>query len=124
MTGATAIEMRAQHDKDNLAAGPRLYWYPPLLSARSKFSPYLCVEGDYITFKGTLSKGNGWGGGAFAGIEYSLSRSFSLQIDTGGLYLDLRDTGTSITENDFEFTLNFGVNFYIKSGKSQLPEVP
>ncbi len=120
LSGKTALEVRAQDDKGNLAAGARLYRYPTLFTVDSKFKPYLCAEADYISFKGTSSKGNGWAGGAFAGVEYALSRSFSLQFDTGGLYLALKDRNTSLTENDFEFTLNFGVNFYIKSDYSRV----
>ena len=124
-SGKMALEGRVQDGGGNLAVGPRLYlFYPGLFSARSKFSPYLCAEADYISFKGTPSKGNGYGGGAFAGVEYSLNQSFSMQIDTGGLYLALKDKSTSLSQNDLEFTLNFGVNYYFKSGNSQLPEVP
>jgi len=118
LSGKTALEVRVQDDGGNLAAGARLYRYPALFPADSKFRPYLCAEGDYISFKGSSSKGSGWAGGGFAGIEYSLSRFFSLQMDTGGLYLALKDKSTSLTDNDFQFTLNFGVNFYIKSSGS------
>jgi hypothetical protein len=124
LSGEMALEGRAQYDKDNLAAGARLYWYPMLLvpdatrgrlrPADSRFSPYLCAEGDYVSFKGSASKGTGFSAGAFAGIEYSLSRSFSLQIDAGGAYISLRDQDTSLTQNGFGFALNFGVNFYIR----------
>jgi hypothetical protein len=116
LSGKTAVEARAQADNGNLALGPRLYRYPALFAAASRFRPYLCMEVDYVSSKGEYSKGKGWGVGPFAGIEYSLSRHFSLQIDTGGLFLALKDRSTSLTEDDFEFTLNFGVNFYFKSG--------
>ena len=116
LSDKTAIEGRAQYDKDASVAGARLYWYPPLLPAGSKFSPYLCAEGGYGSFKSVVTKGAGFAGGAFGGIEYSLSRSFSLQMDAGGEYISLKDKGASVTQNELEFILNFGVNFYIKSG--------
>ena len=122
-----ALEGRLQDDGGNLAVGPRLYfYYPALFPARSRFSPYLCVESDYVAYKGSSTKGNGYAVGIFAGVEYSLSNSFSMQIDTGGLYLALKDKTDSgfAYENDLGFTINFGVNYYFKSGNSQLPEVP
>ena len=107
-----AIEGGAQFAKKDLVAGPRLYWYPRLLSADSKLSPYLCAEGDYVSFKGAVTNGTGLAGGAFAGIEYSLSRTFSLQIDAGGEYFSVKDKGTSLAQTGLEFILEFGVNFY------------
>jgi len=124
LSGKSALEGRAQDDGHNLDAGARLYWYPMRFSGGSRFSPYLCAEGDYVSFKGPAAKGSGWAGGAFAGLEYSLSQYFSLQMDTGGLFLALRDKGTGLVENDIEFTLNLGVNFYIKSGNNGFLEAP
>ena len=124
LSDQTAIEGRAQYDKKNFVAGPRLYWYPPLFPAGGKFSPYLCAEGDYVSFKDSSTKGSGWAGGAFAGVEYSLSRAFSLQMDTGVNYFSIKDKGTALTQNELEFALNFGVNFYIGSIGSEKTPAP
>ena len=116
LSGKTALEGRAQDDGHNLAAGGRLYWYPMNLSVDNKFWPYLCAEGDYVSFKGTSSRGTGWAGGAFAGIEFFMARSFSLQFDAGGAYMALKDKATAVIEDNVSFTLNFGVNLYFTSG--------
>ena len=122
LSDRTALEGRAQLNKGNLIAGPRLYWYPPLLPADGKFSPYLCAEGDYVSFKDAAVNGRGWAAGAFAGIEYSLGRSFSLQVDTGGGYFSIKDKGAPLTQNGLEFILDFGVNYYLLSGAPSMRE--
>lgn len=118
LSDETAAEIRTQYDKNDLITGSRFYWYPPF-TADPKFSPYLCAEGDYLSFKNTSTNGNGFSGGAFAGIEYSLNSSFSLQMDMGGEYFSIKDKVDSLTQTGLEFILNFGINFYIKTGAAR-----
>jgi hypothetical protein len=113
LSGKTAVEGRMQYEKNALSAGARYYWYPPLLPAGSRFNPYLGGEADYVSFKGATTDGSGWSGGAFAGIEYPVSRSFSVQADLGGQYFSVKDKGSGLTQGGLEFVLNFGVNYYV-----------
>lgn len=122
LTDKTAMEARAQYDGNNLAGGGRLYHYPAILGADSRFNPYLGVDGYYVSFKGASSKGSGYSAGAFAGIEYSLSRSFAMQLDVGGSYLSLKDRASSLTQSGIEFVFNLGINFYLKNRDSQVPQ--
>ncbi|MEK9145526.1 MAG: hypothetical protein AAB339_07955, partial [Elusimicrobiota bacterium] len=114
LSDQTAVEGRAQFNGGNQTAGARIYWYPTAFRAGGRFSPYLCAEGDHVSFKGESSTGAGWAGGAFGGIEYSLSRAFSLQFDIGTAYFAITDKGTALTQKEVEFVLNLGVNWYLK----------
>ncbi|MCM2266447.1 MAG: hypothetical protein NDI60_01585 [Elusimicrobiales bacterium] len=96
--------------------GLRYYHYPASLRSGA-FSPYAAIEADYLSFKGEYSKGKGWGGGLYAGVEYRLGRRFSLQADTGIMYVSVRDKGTSLTESGLEFLVNLGFNVYFGGGR-------
>ncbi|MFI5362155.1 MAG: hypothetical protein ACHQ49_09320 [Elusimicrobiota bacterium] len=112
-SGQSALETRTQFQKNEFSIGSRVYWYPAFLAA-GKFFPYLCPEIDFVAFKTASLSGSGLAAGGFAGIEYALSRSFALQTDVGGEYFSVKEKGASITQNDLEFILNFGVNYYFK----------
>lgn len=110
---STAIELRGQYEKDATIMGARLYLFPGLFK-KEGVVPYWGIEGDYGSFKGTYSKGNGYAGGGFAGLEYFLGKSFSAQMDVGASYLSLKDADTTLTQGGLEFILNLGVNIYFK----------
>jgi hypothetical protein len=112
-----ALELLGQRQDNVFVGGLRYYYYPARLR-RGALNPYLAVEGDYISFKGTYSKGAGWGGGLYAGAEYFLSRRVSAQTDLGALYLSIEDKDTSLTESGTEFLVNLGVNIYFGKGGS------
>lgn len=110
-----ALELIGQRQDDIFTGALRYYYYPAKL-AGPLFTPYLAVEGDYINFKGSYSKGTGWGGGVFAGTEYYLGRKVSVQADLGALYVSVKDKDTSLIENGLEFLVTVGVNFYFTRG--------
>jgi len=110
---STALELRGQYEKDIALGGARLYLFPWSFK-KAGIVPYLGVEGDYGSFKGAYSKGAGYAAGGFAGLEYFLGKSLSVQTDVGASYLFLKDTDTALTQSGLEFTLNLGVNIYFK----------
>jgi hypothetical protein len=111
-----ALELFGQGQDRIFTGGVRYYRYLGGL-ARAPLSPYLAGEAEYVSFKGKYSKGGGWGGGAYAGVEYRLSRSVSLQTDLGALYISVKDKDTSLIESGMEFVLNLGFNIYFGGGR-------
>lgn len=103
--------------QDHIFTGVLRYYYYPKKLARGPLCPYLAAEGDFITFKGRYSKGNGWGGGLAAGTEYRLSRAFSVQADLGATYISVKDKDTSLVQGGLEFIINLGVNIYFGERK-------
>lgn len=115
LSGDKAVELLGQSQDGVFVGGARYYYYPRSLSSGG-LAPYLALEGDYISFKGSVSKGGGLGAGLYAGAELPLSRSFSLQTDIGAMYVSLKDKGTKISEGGLEFLVNAGFNFYFSWG--------
>lgn len=121
----TAVEVRGQYLSQNsddtgvdaraktsaLVLGTRLYRY----GAGSSLRPYLCVEADYLSFKGAYSKGSGAAAGLFGGIEYFLGRALSVQTDIGAAYIAVEDKDTAFTDSGVDYIMNFGVNFYFNT---------
>ena len=112
-SGSAALELRGQYEKDTTVGGARLYLFPGSFK-KEGIVPYFGLEGDYGSFKGENSKGNGYAGGVFGGLEYFLGRSLSVQTDAGASYLSLKDKETSLTQSGLEFILNLGINIYFK----------
>jgi len=110
-SNSSALELRGQSEKDITIGGVRLYLFPGLFK-RSGVIPYWGIEGDYGSFKGEYSKGNGYAGGGFAGLECFMGKSASLQADGGASYVSLKDKTTALTQSGTEFTINFGFNIY------------
>ena len=110
----TAVEGRAQFAIDVQSYGMRYYWYPALFTSVNLVRPYLLMEGAYGRFKGASTLGAGLAGGGGGGIEYALSRSFSVQIDAEGEYFSIKDNYTALTAGELEFILNLGVNYYFR----------
>ncbi len=115
LAGNKAVEILGQGQDGVFVGGARYYYYPRSLSSGG-LAPYLALEGDYISFKGSVSKGGGLGGGLYAGAELPLSHRFSLQTDIGAMYVSLKDKDTRISEGGLEFLINAGFNFYFSSG--------
>lgn len=115
LSGDKAVELLGQSQDGVFVGGARYYYYPRSLSSGG-LAPYLALEGDYISFKGSVSKGGGLGAGLYAGAELPLSRRFSLQTDVGAMYVSLKDKDTSISEGGLEFLINAGFNFYFSWG--------
>jgi hypothetical protein len=110
------LELFGQGQDHIFTGGLRYYSYPASLS-NGVFLPYVAAEAEYIKFKGSYAKGNGWGGGLYAGTEYRLSRAFSLQADLGALYVSVKDKDTSLLQSGLEFVINLGFNIYFAGGK-------
>jgi len=110
------LELLGQGQDDIFVGGLRYYHYPKKLRG-AVFSPYAAVECDYLSFKGDYSKGKGWGGGLYAGVEYRLGGRFSLQADTGAMYVSVKDKSTDLMESGLEFLVNFGFNVYFGGGR-------
>ncbi len=115
LSGDKAVELLGQSQDGVFVGGARYYYYPRSL-ASGGLAPYLALEGDYISFKGSVSKGGGLGAGLYAGAELPLSRRFSLQTDIGAMYVSLKDKDTKISEGGLEFLVNAGFNFYFSWG--------
>jgi hypothetical protein len=106
----SAAEIKGQYMDKIGVAGLRIYIYLSETGRRLKF--YGGVEGDYLTFKGNVSKGAGGAIGGFGGFEYFFSRRLSLLVDMGPAYINLKDTATSLTSHGIYFVVNSGVNLY------------
>lgn len=111
-----ALELLGQGQGGVFVGGLRYYYYPERLNS-GFFSPYAALEGDYLDFKGDYSKGKGWGGGLYVGVEYRLGGRFSLQADTGAMYVSVKDKSTDLIESGLEFLVNFGFNVYFGGGR-------
>lgn len=105
------LELLAQSQSGVLVSGLRYYRYPARLRGVS-LNPYWAVEGDYLSFKGDVSKGKGWGCGLYAGAEYRLGRRLAVQTEFGAMHVSLTDKSTDLSESGLEFLINLGINFY------------
>jgi hypothetical protein len=101
------VEARGQYEKEARAAGGRLYLY---VFPGGGIYPYLGVEGDYIKTLGEGLYAAGYLGEAFAGLEYFIFRSLSLQFDFGPAYAALGEGGVSVT--GIRYAVNFGLTLY------------
>lgn len=109
--GKSAWELRAQSGSGVLAVGPRYYRY-----FTQDTSPRLFygIEGDYITFKGKVSKSTGFAGGAFIGGEIFLTKQIGLLMDFGPMYIKLADNTFSESASGIEYVLNMGIYWHFK----------
>ena len=115
LSGRIAAELRGQYSDRILIGGARLYSYPSIPGFHNaRLRPFLAVEGDCMSFRGQLSKGNGAAVGGIGGVEYFLYKRLSVQTDVGPYYMTLKDDKSSVEKSGLEFVINFGVNFYFK----------
>jgi hypothetical protein len=103
-----SLEARGQLEKGVTVVGMRACKY---ITAGAVL-PYAGIEGDYVSFKGDLSSGSGFGGEVLLGLEYFVARRFSVQFDFGPAYLALKENKYSLSASGIEFIVNFGVNYY------------
>ena len=108
LSDSYALEARGQAQSGDDVGGVRAYRY---------FRPgrvllYVGFEADYDRFKGAVSKGAGYGGEVFGGIEYLVAPHVGVQVDFGPAYIELKDASTSLTAGGLEYVMNFGVNYY------------
>ena len=108
-----AAELKAQYMDKIGVGGLLLYFYPRVFKAgASPLKFFWGIEGDYISFKGDLSKGSGYAAEAFGGVEIFLFKGLSLQADIGPAYIGIADKKTSINSSGLQFVVNSGMNFY------------
>lgn len=110
-SGKTAWEFKALSGSGVFAAGPRFYYY---LGSGSGLSLFCGAEGDYIGFKGKVSKGSGFAGGAFIGGDISLARQLNLSIDFGPMYISLNDSEFSETLSGMDYITSMGIYWHFK----------
>ncbi|HAH32109.1 MAG TPA: hypothetical protein DCL44_07335 [Elusimicrobia bacterium] len=104
-----SLELKGQSETDILAAGLRGYYY---FSRSHNCFLFTGLEGDYISFSGRQSSGAGFAAGVFAGLEYFLAKSLSLQADFGPAYIALSDKNGPESVSGLEYVVNFGLNYY------------
>ncbi len=110
-SGKSAWELRVQTGSKILALGTRYY---SCFTQASNPRLFWGVEGDYITFKGNVSKGTGFAGGAFVGGEIFLTKQIGLLMDFGPTYISLSDNNFSETASSLEYVLNMGIYWHFK----------
>ncbi len=110
-SGKTAWEVKAQTGSGVFAAGPRFYYY---LNSGSRLSIFCGAEADYIGFRGKVSKGSGFAGGAFLGGDVYFAGQLSLSIDFGPMYISLSDTKFSESASGIGYIMNMGIYRHFK----------
>lgn len=105
----SAWEIKAQSDSGVGAAGLRYYHY---FNTTSNLSLFCGAEADYLRFKGEVSKGSGFAGGAFIGGETELARQLSLSMDFGPMYISLSDDDFSQSSSAVDYVLNIGIYWH------------
>lgn len=108
-TKESAWEVKAQSDSGVVAAGLRYYHY---FNTTTNLFLFCGAEADYMRFKGEVSKGSGFAGGAFIGGETKLVGQLSLLMDFGPMYINLSDDEFSQSSSGVEYVLNMGVYWH------------
>lgn len=108
-----SLELKGQFETNITVGGLRGYYY---FNPKSTYLLFAGLEGDYVSFKGDVSKGTGLAGELFVGGEYFFTKSFSLQLDLGPALISLTDKDTSESVNGTEYVTNFGINYYFGKG--------
>lgn len=109
--GKSAWELRAQSGSGVLAFGPRYYRY---FTQNANPRLFLGIEADYITFKGEVSKGTGFAGGAFVGGEIFLTKQIGLLMDFGPVYINLKENTYSQSERGMDYMVNLGIYWHFR----------
>lgn len=110
-----SLEGKGQFDKDIVVGGLRGYYY---FSSENKVMFFTGIESDFISFKGDVSKGNGYVGELFIGGETFFANNLSIQLDIGPAFIFLKDKDTSLKADGIDVIVNFGINYYFGKGSS------
>lgn len=70
-------------------------------------------EVGYITAKSSVLKTTGYIVGGFAGMEYYLTRRFSIGLDLGPYYTHVKEKSINFSDSGMDFILNSFLTFYI-----------
>lgn len=111
-----AAEFKAQSAGGVTLAGVRFYRF---FAPSGGVIPLLGLEADYLSYKGSDSKGSGMALGLAAGGETFLSKNLSLQLDFGPALIMVKDGGTGLSASGLEYVVNLGVNLYLGRGGSR-----
>ena len=109
LSDKVSLELKGQAEENIVVGGLRGYYY---FKSKDRFLPFAGFEGDFIKFKGDVSKGTGVAGELFVGGEYFFAKKLSLQMDLGPGLISLNDKGTSESVNGLEYVVNFAINYY------------
>jgi len=104
-----SVEIKGQYEKDISVGGIRMNYY---LKRQGVVLLFAGVEGDYVSFEGDTSKGNGYVGEIYVGGETFMARRLSLQLDIGPAFIQLKDKDTKLKEDGVEVVANIGINYY------------
>jgi hypothetical protein len=104
-----SLELRGQFADDIVVGGLRGNYY---FNPGANTLLFMGVESDYVSFKGTESKGSGIAEELYLGMEFFLWSHFSLQVDFGPAFIALKDNDSSLSVDGLEYVVNFGLNWY------------
>lgn len=106
------LELKIQSLPGLTVIGPRYYCF--LSEKVTRFNPYYGFELDVIPFSGTISRGTGYAGEAFIGVNEYFSKKIFLGIDIGPAYVYLSDLDTLESAAGLDFVMNLSLNYVFK----------
>jgi hypothetical protein len=109
LTDHYAVEAKGQLEDSIELGGLRVYRY---FRPVSRIFLFAGAEGDYVHFKGAVSRGSGAAGEIFGGFEYFILRRVSMQADFGPAYISLVNQDHSASVSGLEYVFNIGFNCY------------
>ena len=101
------VEARGQYEKEAQAFGGRAYLY---VFPAGRVYPYLGAGGAWLKYIEGDYEAVGYLGEGFAGLEYFIFKSLSLQADFGPAYVGLGKSGVSVS--GLRYVVNFGLMYY------------
>ncbi|MEW6515896.1 MAG: hypothetical protein AB1439_03175 [candidate division FCPU426 bacterium] len=105
-----ACELSLQAETGVFLFGPRLLFY---VYDYSTLRFYGGLEADSVFFQEEHSRGSGWAGELFAGVEWFPWQRVSVQADIGPAWIKLTDADTGLfIEDAQEWVARLGVNLY------------
>ena len=110
--GKIALDVRGEKGNDIWTIGPRISFYSS--EWEKGIIPFFAIEGDYISFKGSVSEGSGFAFQPMVGIERisNIGINIGIEITAGGAYLSLKDKSTGFKESGIEPVIGMGLNLY------------
>jgi hypothetical protein len=70
------------------------------------------LEENRVTFDIDGVRGRGWTVGAYVGLDYFVAKRWSLEMDAGPAFIDLRDGDNAVTNEGLDFVVNLGLNWH------------
>ncbi len=111
LSNKISLEGRYTFDIGINLYGGRLYYN---FNPQGKGVIYTGIQFDYIDFYIDDISGTGFGGLAFLGLEYFLSKTLTLAIELGPTYTKLADaTYSNVNKESIDWVINTGINIYL-----------